>query len=57
MGGFTLGGGTTIGSVTVDEIMGVASGVGVGATRSGTCAEQFRWVGGCGLGVFLGGLC
>ena len=50
MCGFTLGGGTTLGGVTVDEINGVTSGAGVGATRTGTCSGQFRLGGGGGLG-------
>ena len=41
MGGSTIGGGTTLGGLTFDEINGVSSGVGFGDTRIGTSVGQF----------------
>ena len=40
--GVTLGGGTTLGDCTVDEVKGVTNGAGVSATRTGTYAGWVR---------------
>ena len=41
MGGYTLGSGTNFEGVPADEINGVAIGLCLGDTRTGTCAERF----------------
>ena len=56
MGGTPLGGVTTLGGVTVNDINWFSSGAVVGAPLTGTCGGRFQWGDGYGLGGFLGGL-